>query len=48
MAQSGMTLIKGGRLIDPSQGIDGIHDLLVEDGVVKGHRPAHRTARARG
>ena len=36
MAQSGMTLIKGGRLIDPSQGIDGIHDLLVEDGVVKG------------
>ena len=31
-----MLLIKGGRLIDPSQGIDGIHDLLVEDGVVKG------------
>ena len=29
-------LIKGGRLIDPSQDIDGIHDLLVEDGVVKG------------
>ena len=36
MAQSGLTLIKGGRLIDPSQNIDGIHDLLVEDGVVSG------------
>ena len=31
-----MILIKGGRLIDPPQDIDGIHDLLVEDGVVKG------------
>jgi dihydroorotase len=31
-----MLLIKGGRLIDPSQGIDGIHDLLIEDGVVSG------------
>lgn len=31
-----MLLIKGGRLIDPSQGIDGIADLLVEDGVVSG------------
>ena len=31
-----MLLIKGGRLIDPSQGIDGIHDLLIKDGVVKG------------
>ncbi len=31
-----MLLIKGGRLIDPSQDIDGIHDLLVEDGVIKG------------
>ena len=31
-----MLLIKGGRLIDPSQGIDGIADLLVENGVVSG------------
>ena len=31
-----MILIKGGRLIDPSQAIDGIHDLLIEDGVVSG------------
>ncbi len=31
-----MLLIKGGRLIDPSQGVDGIADLLVEDGVVSG------------
>ena len=30
-----MLLIKGGRLIDPSQGIDGINDLLVENGIVK-------------
>ena len=29
-------LIKGGRIIDPSQGIDKIADLLVEDGVVRG------------
>lgn len=29
-------LIKGGRLIDPSQGIDDIRDLLIEDGAVKG------------
>ena len=36
MAQSGMILIKSGRVIDPSQGGDGIADLLVEDGVVKG------------
>ena len=31
-----MILIKSGRVIDPSQGVDGIADLLVEDGVVKG------------
>jgi dihydroorotase len=28
------TLIQGGRLIDPSQGIDGTFDLLLEDGLV--------------
>ena len=28
-------LIKGGRVIDPSQNIDGIMDVLVEDGVIK-------------
>ncbi len=31
-----MLVIKGGRLIDPSQGVDGIADLLVKDGVVTG------------
>jgi dihydroorotase len=29
-------LVKGGRIIDPSQGIDRIADLLAEDGVVRG------------
>lgn len=29
------TLIKNGRVIDPSQNIDAIMDLLVEDGVSK-------------
>ncbi len=32
----GHLLIKGGRIIDPAQGIDRIADLLVEDGVVRG------------
>ncbi|MEI6241181.1 MAG: dihydroorotase, partial [Planctomycetia bacterium] len=29
-------LIRGGRLVDPSQGIDGVHDVLVRDGLVVG------------
>ena len=29
-------LIKGGRIIDPAQGVDRISDLLVQDGVVRG------------
>lgn len=29
-------LIKGGRVIDPSQGIDEVVDILVEDGIIKG------------
>ncbi len=29
-------LIKGGRIIDPGQGVDKVADLLLEDGVVKG------------
>lgn len=29
------TLIKSGRLVDPSQNIDAVMDLLIEDGVVK-------------
>jgi dihydroorotase len=33
-APSGRLLIANGRLIDPSQGLDGAHDLLLEDGVV--------------
>ncbi len=32
----GALLIKGGRIIDPSQGIDRIGDLLIEGGVVRG------------
>ena len=28
-------LIKGGRVIDPSQGIDEVIDILVEDGIIK-------------
>ena len=30
-----MTLIKGGRLISPRNGLDGIYDLQIEDGVIK-------------
>ncbi len=33
-APSGRLLIANGRLIDPGQGLDGAHDLLIEDGVV--------------
>ena len=29
-------LIKGGRVIDPAQGVDATADLLIEDGIVKG------------
>ncbi len=32
----GQLLIKGGRIVDPSQGMDQIGDLLVKDGVVHG------------
>lgn len=39
MPQSPKTLIKGGRLIDPSQGIDRISDLLLADGVVSALAP---------
>ncbi len=34
MAETSRILIQGGRLIDPSQGIDGTFDLLLEDGIV--------------
>ena len=30
------TLIKGGRIVDPSQRIDRVADLLIEDGRVSG------------
>ena len=33
-------LIQGGRVIDPSQGIDAMLDLLVVDGAVKAKVPA--------
>lgn len=39
MPQSPKTLIKGGRLIDPSQRIDRIADLLLADGVVSALAP---------
>ena len=39
MAHPQQTLIKGGRLIDPSQGIDRISDLLLADGVVIASAP---------
>lgn len=29
-------LIRGGRVVDPAQGIDGVHDVLVRDGLVVG------------
>ena len=25
-------LLKGGRVVDPANGIDGVHDVLIEDG----------------
>ncbi len=28
-------LIKNGHIIDPSQGIDGVGDILIEDGKIK-------------
>jgi dihydroorotase len=34
MGSPSVTLIHGGRLIDPSQGLDGAFDLLLEDGAV--------------
>ncbi len=29
-------IIRGGRLIDPSQSLDGMYDILIENGVIKG------------
>ncbi|MGH7482679.1 MAG: hypothetical protein ACRELV_11035, partial [Longimicrobiales bacterium] len=29
-------LLRGGRVVDPSQGLDEVRDLLLEDGVVRG------------
>ena len=33
-------LLTGGRVIDPAQGVDGLHDVRVEDGTIaaKHHR----------
>ncbi|HVT61009.1 MAG TPA: dihydroorotase [Thermoanaerobaculia bacterium] len=39
-------LIQGGRLIDPSQRLDGAYDLLIEDGKVAEIRPAGAAATA--
>ena len=35
MSQPGTMLVKGGRIIDPAQGVDRIADLLIEEGVVR-------------
>ena len=32
----GRTLLRGGRIVDPSQDVDWVGDLLVEDGKVGG------------
>jgi dihydroorotase len=32
-------LLRGGRVVDPSQGLDGIHDVLLSDGLVAGLGP---------
>ena len=29
-------VIQGGRIIDPANGVDGVYDLLIEDGKIKG------------
>jgi len=41
-------LIRGGRVVDPAQGIDGVHDVLVRDGLVAavGHEGAQPVGRA--
>ena len=36
MNQPGAILVRGGRIVDPAQGVDKVADLLLEDGVVKG------------
>jgi len=33
-------LIKGGRVVDPSQGIDGVHDLLIEGRIIRALYPS--------
>lgn len=43
-------LLKGGRVVDPSQGLDGIYDVLIEDGhiaAIDRHLPAQRAAGGR-
>ena len=31
-----MILVRGGRIVDPSQGVDTVGDLLIEDGMIAG------------
>ncbi|MFY8052984.1 MAG: amidohydrolase family protein, partial [Armatimonadaceae bacterium] len=43
-------LLQGGHVVDPANQIDGIHDVLIEDGVIKavGHQlevPTHADVR---
>lgn len=44
--KAGTTLIRGGRLIDPAQQLDGRFDLLLEDGVVARIAPAEEALTA--
>ena len=40
-------LLRGGRVIDPAQGLDGILDVAVSDGRIAAVRPEPRRARRR-
>ena len=39
MADTRPILVRGGRIVDPSQGIDQVSDLLIEDGAIAGVDP---------
>ena len=35
-------VLKGGTVVDPSSGLDGVQDVAVEDGDDRAHRAEHR------
>ena len=41
-------VLKGGRVVDPSSGFDGVLDVAVENGRSRGWRRASRRPRPRG